>query len=76
MRESDSALLPKRPEGCRGLSHFSEKKEHSPSFPGALFSHGINMEDLLLLGLIFLLIKEGADELLIIALGYLFIAGL
>ena len=41
-----------------------------------LFSHSINMEDLLIIGLTVMLINSGADTSLIIAMAMLFVMGL
>ncbi len=41
-----------------------------------LFSHSIDMEDLLLIGLTVMLINSGADSSLIIAMAMLFVMGL
>lgn len=62
-------------------------REHrsAPENPGSkifqgitehLFSHSINMEDLLIIGLTIMLINSGADSSLIIAMAMLFVMGL
>ena len=73
-REPQSPPPPPEPEtvvvndnGAHGI--FQGITEH-------LFSHSIDMEDLLIIGLTVLLINSGADSSLIIAMAMLFVMGL